>query len=434
MTDPSQSRPYRAGLGLPSAIIIKSSPGPSHLNPTYQSTEDDTDTIRNAYNRDPPRESVWKEWNINPAQHGPPRLILPPKFVVSSTSYDELGRSTSDGVDVMVDQGRNREDGNEREKEKGRDVADWYLSLSSRSLPTSGGRKDGDAQVGPSSLTTTDVAPTIAAASSPSSFSITAPPAPAAASVSTTKKPLRVHSKDWFIRRALLHSTSSPSETPKPTRTTSIGSLLNINPAAPKRQYEPQYVLGPENKGYEILRDRLGWHGGGLGRPVGREESMDQSQSQVQTQPQIQIQDGLSSPSRRGAKGKGKEEDVVEIDDNGQPIIDLTLSESSDDDLEIEGGAKAYGPGRTAPISTTLKLDRKGLGHSHNSRNRNIESLAKKVTHSHKEIEDARRRSQYGHGRGHGKGLELGKKGKVKWKELERRDRDERRAIKAALG
>ncbi|OCF77294.1 hypothetical protein I204_01281 [Kwoniella mangroviensis CBS 8886] len=432
MTD-APPRAYRAGLGLPQAVIIRSNPSPSrplHIftegNSSAESEEGE-EAIRNAYRRVIPKETTWKEWNVNPTSHGPAKLVLPPKFVISSTQYDELGRSSNDGVDVLVDKGKARDEG--EKKESGRDVADWYMSLA-KSRSGSGTPVNG---ISANTDTNTNMAlevKTIIQDPSFQSVSSTSASIPATASSSSStlpssnfQKPLRVHSRDWFIRRALLHSSSSTPE--PPSRTTSIGSLLNIDSSAPvKRHYEPQYVLGPENKGYEILKDRLGWHGGGLGKPDGWEAS--------QKQP---LESGSSASGSSAAvykKGKGKE--VLEIDDNGQPIIDLTLSSQEDSDDSEEEEEKKYGPGRTAPIPTMLKLDRKGLGHTHNSRNKNIESLAKKVTHSHKEIEDARRRSQYGRGKGHGKGLELGQKGKVKWKERDKKDRDERKAIKAALG
>ncbi|WVQ67001.1 uncharacterized protein L199_005193 [Kwoniella botswanensis] len=431
MTDPP--RAYRAGLGLPQAVIIRSSPGPlptpSHYHSSLiedQSTnETEEETIRNAYRGVIPKETIWKEWNVNPTSHGPAKLVLPPKFVISSTQYDELGRSSNDGVDVLVDKGKTREEG--EKKESGRDVADWYMSLAkSRSgsgtpANVSSTNTDTNTNMAQEVKTIIQDSTTQSVASSSTSIPTTASSSSSTLPSSNTQKPLRVHSRDWFIRRALLHSSSS---TPvPPSRTTSIGNLLKMNPSAPvKRQYEPQYVLGPENKGYEILKDRLGWHGGGLGKPDGWEAS--------QSQPEESGSSASGSSTVVDEKGKVKE--VLEIDDNGQPIIDLTLD--SDEDFDGSEEEKKYGPGRTAPIPTMLKLDRKGLGHTHNSRNKNIASLAKKVTHSHKEIEDARRRSQYGRGKGHGRGLELGKKGKVKWKERDKKDRDERRAIKAALG
>ncbi|WWC91718.1 uncharacterized protein L201_006664 [Kwoniella dendrophila CBS 6074] len=459
----TELRPYRAGLGLPQAIIIRSNPGESSRLPEIRHYQDENDdyenilevntdfgqvnqNISNAYanrirtqpydnsnqieNDGLSKTKIWKEWNINPTLHGPSKLVLPPKFVVSSSNYDELGRSLNDGIDVSVSAAKDSETG--KEKESGNSVSDWYSTLASSSSSRSNTPAMDNSlnvEAGPSTQRDHKLA-TIS--------NITIPE-------TDTRKPLRVHSKDWFIRRALLHSSNSLESSSTRTTSTSIGSLINIQPNSKPKKIEPQYVLGPNNKGYAILKDKLGWNGGGLGKPLGWEEELSlRGESSTSTSNTITKND-VKGKGKQKEDEEGKEEQlpkgIIELDDNGNQIVDLTLSSDDDadddhshsdiDDLAMNKEIN-YGPGRTAPISTQLKLDRKGLGHSFSNSNKS----KSKVTHTHREIEMARKRSTHGNDpkKGHGKGLELGKKGKIKWKEWEKNDRDERRAIKAALG
>jgi len=132
----------------------------------------------------------------------------------------------------------------------------------------------------------------------------------------------------------------------------------------------------------------------------------------------------MSEPKRveRNHKGKMEKEEEVE---NDQGVIDLTADSEDEDEAPppIHGG-----PGRTAPIATSLKLDRLGIGHQRGPRA--AADAAKKVTHTAEEIRRAQQRSRYPPSK---RTVELGKKGKVKWKERDRRERDERRKLLAAL-
>jgi hypothetical protein len=132
------------------------------------------------------------------------------------------------------------------------------------------------------------------------------------------------------------------------------------------------------------------------------------------------------------------------LDINGQPIVDLTgsspepLSDSPGgagadadvDDFDVPIPASHGGPGRTAPVATTLKLDRLGIGHRRSQPKEHLESSKKKVTHTAADIREAQKRARYGAPK---QGVELGKKGKVKWKERDRREREERRRLAAAI-
>jgi hypothetical protein len=360
----SEQRPYRAGLGLPEAVIIRSHDPPGVLEedrPSYTYTPDPR--------RAPPKwdsYAAWKEWNTNPAKHGPERLTRAPIFLPSSSNYDDLGRSIADGVGVIVDEGQEK-----IRVESGESVADWYKALST------GSSRMGTPEAGPSSKRS----------------ELSREPAELSHSdeAGRSERPkgvpsVRVHSGEWFIRRALLTSSRFVPPAPAPTPS-SIGNLLQMPTVRPTMP--AQYVLGPENRGYAML-DRLGWSGGGLGRPEGWI-----------------------------GKEKGKERATPPTNDG---IIDLT----AESDEEV---GSASGPGRTAPIATTLKLDRLGLGHRRAQPREHLESTKKKITHTAAEIRQAQKRARYAP-KG---GVELGKKGKVRWKERDKKEREERRRLAAAL-
>ena len=106
--------------------------------------------------------------------------------------------------------------------------------------------------------------------------------------------------------------------------------------------------------------------------------------------------------------------------------MDLTADSDTDSDMEeAERVSLRGGPGRTAPIATSLKLDRLGIGHR---RGKPKAGDVKKVTHTAGEIRDAQRRAKYRVVTG-----DLGKKGKVRWKERDKKERDDRRRLAAAL-
>jgi hypothetical protein len=117
------------------------------------------------------------------------------------------------------------------------------------------------------------------------------------------------------------------------------------------------------------------------------------------------------------------------INERGEEVLDFT--NQSEGEEEEEESSSRMGPGRTAPIATVLKLDRLGLGHVR-YKNWSNPAIAKKVTHTAREISQAQKKAKYA-----GvptSGLELGKKGKIKWQDKERKDRDERRRLIAMMG
>ena len=244
-------------------------------------------------------------------------------------------------------------------------------------------------------------------------------------------QPVRVHRNEWYIRRALLRQaqlSDAPPRPPAPHRPSSIGALVNVDTTRPPRVQPAHYVLGPENRGYMMLKDRLGWEGGGLGRPVGWTAPDAAVSRDEDSQPQ-------AGPSRLAEKLEAEIE-AAEIVKAEYGVVDLTIDSDEEEgsggseDEEEEDLPRPSGPGRTAPIATALKLDRLGIGHTRHTRRGNLEA-AKKVTHTAKEIEKARQRAKYA-----GKPmtrLELGKKGKIKWAEKDKREREHRQRLAAAI-
>lgn len=427
-SSPSSPRPENDELPaqpfFPPAVVIR-----SDTARRIQVIDPDAPSAPSIY---PPlaKEAVWREWNINPAKHGPEKLTRPPVFVQSKGNYDELGRSVIDGVEVDVEEGRATP---KRHIEGGQSVAEWYTALS----------RNGSGANTPQHVVRPDDRIEVVRVSQENAIDLTADsdeeeeevkPAsshlemPLNSTSATSLPPLRVNRNEWFIRRALLKShQANAASSSKPHGSTSIGSMLGVTPIQLKPA-APQYVLGPENKGYEILKDRLGWGGGGLGRPVG---FVDESGPSAQ-------RDKLSASSpERSASRSLKEELEADIAASSaikqeEAVVDLTVDTASeagsdlDDEIPPEGPS---GPGRTVPIATSLKLDKLGLGHARGKTDRRGNSL-KRVTHTHQEIIEAQRRAKY---RRPERGLELGPKGKIKWKEKDKREREDRRRIAAAL-
>lgn len=409
----TQPRPYRAGLGIPQAVTITSGPAPlrsAHDDideytspsgspvqpfadvPPQASISRQTETKTEPYVYDSlPKHAAWREWNINPSHHGPERLKHPPVFVKSQTAYDELGRSVVDGIGVEVNLGK--EDGKpDKMLDNGDSIKDWYLSLAKKSDV----HQEGSQLSSKSAVAVTKTAMKPVETSSHSNPSAEA---------------IRIHPSEWFIRRALLSKSQTPNSTPetsRPATPSSITSLLTMPPQAQPKKMAPNYALGPENKGYGMLKG-FGWGGGGLGKPEGwQEENTD-----------------LIKENRKGKRRGESDDEIQEVDASGNAIIDFTISSSEESSSEDEEAPS--GPGRTAPIPTALKLDRLGLGHRSASES--------KITHSHKEIVQARKRAKYGQRRikkGEEKG-EMGKKQKIDWKKKDRREREERRKLMAAL-
>ncbi|KAK4685934.1 hypothetical protein P7C73_g4201, partial [Tremellales sp. Uapishka_1] len=384
-----------AGLGFPPVAHIKSAPAPIPRLPKYASRPTDA------------------AWLVNPA-----RLSNVPVFVPSQLTYDELGRTGAQGyeVDVAGLEARLAQEG-QGERADGVEVSEWYTTLASRThtpLLTPGPSSIAGPSR-PSSSEVIDLSLDSDGDDDPLSRpgpSLRPPPQP-------IPKRLQVPKSEWFIRRALSSrsDTSSFSAKHAPAKPLPISNLLNLTPLhlQPQPARPAQYVLGPENKGYALLRDRLGWEGGGLGRPDGWVEQ-DTNERRGR---------GIEDANERRRKGKVAELEsgVIEVDDEGNQLSPKDQDRDEDEEGD-EPPPHPGGPGRTAPIATVLKIDRLGLGHGRARRNE------KKVTHTIEEIQRAQRQQR---GVKAGPAGELGKKAKVKWKVKERRERDERKSIMRAL-
>ncbi|RXK40545.1 hypothetical protein M231_02197 [Tremella mesenterica] len=464
------------------AVVIRSTPPTSDLQHVHihgytlpQTPQDLASSLPALFvHRSRTDQKEWREWYLNPTRHGKEKQVLPPVFVPSEGTYDELGRSSAEGVTVEIGGGAKLD--NHADRGNGKDTSEWYLSISNEGTRTS----------------------------SPPSRTIPLPTIPQASTSNTSKedqvsegsqtrkpgrdhdgtkvKPLRIHKNEWFIRRALLSkSRSYPSSAQKPAQTTSIGGMLDMKPQPKIRP--AHYVLGPENKGWALLEGQ-GWSGGGLGRPTS-ESALGSTSTKGQGDTAHEDVSGEDEriegrpKSGRAVKGRIKKEsgrEVVDLTmDSDEEITSLEKKDSEDNpsiighideekdevDSQMSGddnksdcedrkeaekeeiiGERVEnlndhnsnleliqvhqdGPGRTAPIATALKLDRYGLGHSRDT------SIKKaKVTHTFKEIREAQRKAKFGQ---HRMGIELGEKGKKRWKQRAKKDREESKRIMEML-
>lgn len=425
------SRP-RAPEFLP-AIHIRSQPLPSHFLPPEDPLESHRSSII------PPQHpsEVWKEWYLAASKHGPARTQGPPVFVLASGNYDELGRSTLDGVGVDIEDGESKK---KREVESGDKLAEWYAALSGsgsstprveEARPVVKVGKEDAIDLTMMSEDEDDAKPVIGRSGS----------AGHGGESIHQGAPLRVNPNEWYIRRALLkRQKTSTDPPPRPKRTIPIGSLLGVTPIQQVKS-APKYALGPENKGYDILKNTLGWHGGGLGKPEGwqprdvgehAEPGPPASQNLARELERDLVDASANSPAV--AIPPKEENGVIDFtadsdDDDPQLGVDGEGFDSDLDDLDTAPDAPS-GPGRTVPVATTLKLDRLGLGHRRTNFDAKGNPL-KRVTHTHKEIEEAQRRAKRPMEK---KGVvDPGKKEKVKWSLKDKKERDERRRIAAAL-
>lgn len=293
------------------------------------------------------------EWLIDPKNHGhgPRPEIRIPVFLPTQGTYDELGRVIESVDDAGKGKGKATDEGG---------VADWFKSL-----------------------------PASRASSLPASRASSPPPTPKPTPIATPPNgPLVIPPSQWFIRRVLL-SQHDPYQTKPKAKPSSIGSLIDSYDAEVEKPKNFGYVLGPRNKGYELLK-KSGWEGGGLGaRPPA---------------PPPQVIDLTLSDSDE----EEEDEEEIQIVDVKPSIFDAPPTIQTP-----PAAVPTYGPGRTAPIATALKSDRLGIGHS----------IAKKrITHTSREL------------RQHGKKAKwIAHKKPEKPKDRERRERAETQRIAASL-
>ncbi|KAJ9124571.1 hypothetical protein QFC24_003363 [Naganishia onofrii] len=210
------------------------------------------------------------------------------------------------------------------------------------------------------------------------------------------------HSQTPSASLASLLSSSLPP--PPPRAATNNGPTATGNDSGQEQQiqaYQPPayFHLKPNNKGWQVLRN-IGWdERGGLGPPLvegvaggSRERVSDDGGGVKQENGPGRVGHSVGADADPGAKGKGRNEA------NAATVIDLTtLDSDSDADSEPEttsttmpfisekfgqhllstdsaaaaGGSSNYSSvasasasssGRTAPVATYFKTDRRGIG------------------------------------------------------------------------
>jgi len=391
----------------------------------------------------------WKEWHTNPSGHGGGGARRGPPIFVKALGHELAASEVQIVVEapVLPDAAATAAaEAAEKTKLDGAGVADWYMSLFT-------GKKKEEGKP----TTTAEVATITAAASraadaspiprphappppsdsplprDPSSASTTTS-ASASTSVSTSASatastsspstpppmapaPIKIRSSEWFIRRALVNK---PAEAARSSTPSSIASLVNIDRgprAAPASRFS--YALGPDNAGYARL-EKLGWAGGGLGKPEGWDGDVFVRPGSRPSRPES-APPAVSASTSTSASASGSVSDASPAPGSA----DEEDANPSDEDGVDEEEHKLHGPGRVAPIATVLKVDRAGLGRK---------SGKKKITHTPKEIERAYRRSRGQRAPAtHRDDGEMTKREKLKWKDRDRRDRETRARIAAIL-
>lgn len=414
----------RRGLGFfPEPVVIKSNPYPG--GDEIEDFDNRPRPSRGTPNRVPQTYSSWEEWkawntgHASTLSHKPPPVFVRPDIV--KTGF-ERGEEEGFGVDVKIEEDQETTPIQDTGKMPGSDLANWYRNLAIKATakghaPEWKVKKEHDAPdlelaapqaaqlidtavdvkldtkpwLSPPHLPSTENSSQQSVTSSASQSGLSTPAA------DTAPAPLRIPASEWFIRRALAkrHATAPDSAPPPPKKSSSIGGMLNITGASSRPPPRPSYAIGPDNVGYTRLSS-LGWGGGGLGRP--------QDPSLASSRPCTVTPEG--SGRSRSQSSRASLEPLSAVDE-------LELA-----DLEEEEG-RPFGPGRTEPVATALKLDRRGLGSG---------QVDKKVTHTHAEIRRAQRRA------GREKGAhQHPAKSKVKWAQKDKKEREERKRLLAAL-
>ncbi|VDC00676.1 unnamed protein product [Peniophora sp. CBMAI 1063] len=325
------------------------------------------------------------------------RRAPPPRFVPATISYDEWGNMiTGAGDEPTRRTGAGQKD----------EVASWY-----RSLPR--------AESSPAVAATVGTASALNTASSSRSTA-----GPDSSTQTASKKPIR-HEQNWFASGAASASWSSAPQTPTPS--TSLADILAREPPSRSAPHTPPVFLhlAPDNRGWTMMQAQ-GWAEGDVLGPR-------------------RARAGLGSTPQQSSdrKGKGKaisvkkeeeyvrtenvldDEEIVEI--KHAPVIDLTLSDSSDEGEEDPSYTLPPSPAATVlttrspspdtdpddprvalqtPIATRLKADRLGIGLKAKTTGPHKQSV-KRVTHNAAALqahvrasEHARRvRETYGRGR-----------------------------------
>ncbi|EIW59685.1 uncharacterized protein TRAVEDRAFT_167175 [Trametes versicolor FP-101664 SS1] len=271
------------------------------------------------------------------------RIQNPPRFVPAIVSYDEVNNmigSASSSLPCEVDSPHTT------------DVSDWYRSLRRAS---SAPAADPQPPLHPPGHTSVVPPPAVQTQAS------TIPVAPSV-------PPLRTRN-DWFNSRVVLSEPASP-RVPAPT----LADILSREPP-PERKDQPFVPpvflhIGPSNRGFTMLQ-QSGWsEGEALGAGAARRTRLQKAREKkpartVLDDPQYSVKTEEREIALDGS------DDIREV--RKVEVVDLTLSDSDDDDLEVLAGtsmashptssAASHNPtALLTPIATVLKSDRLGIG------------------------------------------------------------------------
>lgn len=308
----------------------------SHYDPPKPKEEECTEETVEKEEEDP--------WATESTFGARRRIQNPPRFVPAIVSYDEVNNMIGGASSAVPC---------EPEPPQFTDVGDWYKSLRRAS---SLGAPAAEPQTSPYPTEPTSIVPPPAAPTQ-------TPTVTAASSV----LPLRTRN-DWFNSRPGLSEPAS--RVPAPT----LADILSREPP-PERQDQPFVPpvflhIGPSNRGFTMLQ-QSGWsEGEALGAGAARRTRVQKAREKkpartVLDDPQYSVKTEEREVALDGS------DDIREV--RKVEVVDLTLSDSDDDDLEVLAGTStasrptssvaSHNPtALLTPIATVLKSDRLGIG------------------------------------------------------------------------
>lgn len=271
------------------------------------------------------------------------RLQNAPHFVPAVVPYDEIN-SMLGGASSSIP----RAD----EPSSSSHVGSWY-----RSLPRSSSAPSSRPQASPPNV----VSPSLPSPLQPESTTVVSPQPVAA--------PQR-RRNNWFASRVINSEPSSSRTTPVPT----LADILSREPP-PERQEQPFVPpvflhIGPSNKGFAMLQ-QSGWsEGEALGAAAPR-RTLTQKAREKKPARTILDDPELSIKIEEREVSLSRDDDVREV--RKVEVVDLTLSDSDDDDADMQSSLSAdprsastaptHNPtALLTPIATVLKSDRLGIG------------------------------------------------------------------------
>ncbi|OJT13831.1 hypothetical protein TRAPUB_9601 [Trametes pubescens] len=302
----------------------------SHYDPPKLNNEEITDDTAEKEEEDP--------WITESTFGARRRIQNPPRFVPAAVSYDEVNNMIG-GASSSVPC--------EPEPPQSTDVGDWYRSL----------RRALSAPVADSLASPRSNGYSV---DSPSVLSSQALPVPALPSI-----PLVRAGNDWFSSRAVL---SEPVSAP------TLADILSREPP-PERKDQPFVPpvflhIGPSNRGFTMLQ-QSGWsEGEALGAGAARRTRLQKARKKKPARTVLDDPRYSVKTEEREIALDGSD-DIREV--RKVEVVDLTLSDSDDDEFEALAGpgttslppssAASHNPtALLTPIATVLKSDRLGIG------------------------------------------------------------------------